>query len=297
MLMTLLWAVGLSSTELADYYIASTTFHCDTYQKGARVTGADVRLGRLFNAQSGRTFMIAFDRTLIAGPEPNGVDTQEVLSRIVSADPDAVLISPGLLRQHGSLFAMRGAPAAVVRVDFPLIGEFTRGSGEHHRLICTPEEALRLGADAVVMLLIHGFESGRAYADNVAAVAGMATECRRVGIPLIVESVFWGSAAASPKDPSSIALACRVAAELGADMIKSEYSGDRASMTEVIRGCPVPVTVLGGPLTDSEALERDTADALAAGARGVIYGRNVWQHVDTRAIAKRIANLVHGHDE
>ncbi len=258
------------------------------------MTGVDVRLGRLFDGESGRTFMIAFDRTLIEGPLPGGIDTREVLGRIVDAEPDAVLMGPGLMHRHGTLFASRGAPAVVVRIDFPVFAEFSRGSGEHHRLICTPAEALALGADAAVMFLIHGFASGANYADNVALVASTASECRRVGLPLIVETVLWGSETDDPRDPASLAAVSRIAAELGADMVKTQYTGDLASMEEVVQGCPVPMTVLGGPLTDLEGLERDTADALKAGARGVIYGRNIWQHEDTTAISQRIAQLVHG---
>ncbi|MER3438253.1 MAG: fructose-bisphosphate aldolase, partial [Chloroflexota bacterium] len=101
---------------------------------------------------------------------------------------------------------------------------------------------------------------------------------RRVGLPLIVEAVLWGSQIDNKKDPERLAFACRMAVELGADAIKTEYTGDPVTMRQIIETCPAPVLVLGGAKSDSVAdVLEATRGAMEAGARGVIYGRNVWQ--------------------
>ena len=91
-----------------------------------------------------------------------------------------------------------------------------------------------------------------------------------------------------------IAHAARVGAELGADVVKTSYTGDPDSFREVVEGCPVPVVIAGGPRTETEAefLEM-VADAIGAGARGVAIGRNVFQHRDPTLITMRICSIVH----
>ena len=159
------------------------------------MSGAGLRLGRLFRRESRRSFMVAFDRTLLEGPAPFGVDARATLERIVAAGPEAVLVGPGLLKRCGDLFAHRGAPAVVLRIDYPMVAEFSQGGREYHRMVCDPEHAARLGADAAVMCLVEGYADADNYALNVTAVAEAARRCADVGLPLIVESVLWGARA------------------------------------------------------------------------------------------------------
>lgn len=258
------------------------------------MNGVAARAGRLFDRTSGRSFMVAFDRTLAEGPVPHGEDARSIIGQIVDVRPQAVVLGPGLLKHCGDLMAHAGAPAPVVRLDFPLFAEFTRGTGEHHRVICEPAEALALGAEAGLMFLVHGFADGRTYADNVRTVAQAVERCRVVGLPLIVETVLWGADVTDPTEPKALASVCRIAAELGADIVKTQYTGDTESMRQIVDSCPVPVTVLGGPSLDSDRqLEDATQGALKAGVRGVIYGRNIWQRDDLATVAARVANLIH----
>lgn len=259
------------------------------------MSGSLLRLNRLFDATSRRSFMVAFDRTLAGGPEPFAEDSGATIAAIAAHGADAILLSPGLIKQHGHLLAYRGAPAIVCRVDFPFIGPFSRGRGEDFRLIARAEEAVALGADALVMFLILGHEEQETWGSNVEAVAQTAEAARRVGVPLIVEAVPWGSQSPNPRDPRLVAEAARIAAELGADAVKTEYVGELAAMRDVIAGCPVPVLVLGGPKVDDIGeLVGFTSEALAAGARGVIYGRNVWQRKDSELVSARLRQAVHG---
>jgi DhnA family fructose-bisphosphate aldolase class Ia len=257
--------------------------------------GAGLRLGRLFNRESGRSFVTAFDHGTNLRVSPEAGRPLDVVEKIVAGEPDGVLISPGMLKQAAHLFAFRGAPAPVLRADWTVLDERMEDLGEQYRVLCTPQEAAALGAEAIVMYLIMGPEEGAMFADNAEAIAGAAHEARRVGMPLIVEATFWGSRMSDQKDPELLAYCCRIAAELGADAIKTEYTGDPETMAEVVEGCPVPVLTLGGAKGDSEEAVTEAArGAIEGGAKGIIFGRNVWQADDPVRMSASLREVVHG---
>lgn len=258
--------------------------------------GAELRLGRLFRKESRATFIVAIDHGLTTGVQPGAERALDAMERVISCNPDGVLLSPGLLKQTGDLFSFRGAPSPILRADFLLNDERLKDLGEQHRVICSPEEAVDLGADAITMFLVLGVEEGKMFADNASAVASAAQQSHRTGLPLIVETVLWGSRIEDSRDPDLLAFGCRMAAELGADVIKTEYTGDPETMKPVVEGCPVPLLVLGGPKGDSaEDLVESTRGAMAAGARGVIYGRNIWQADDPIRLSTDIKETIYNH--
>ena len=127
------------------------------------------------------------------------------------------------------------------------------------------------------------------------AVTQTAEAAHNVGLPLIVESVLWGTRIENKKDPEMLAFGARMAVELGADAIKTEYTGDAKTMKNIIDSCPATVLLLGGSKSsDPEALWEGTRQACAVGAKGVIYGRNVWQQDDPVAISRRLREIIHG---
>ncbi len=257
--------------------------------------GAELRMGRLFDRDSGRSFITAFDHGLALRVPPEAGGAVEVVEKIVSGEPDGVLISPGLLRQAGHHFAFRGAPVPIVRTDLTLLDERVEDLGEQYRVLASPREAAALGAGAVVMYLILGPETGTQFADNAQAVARAAREAHEVGLPLIVEATLWGSRVSDQKDSDLLAYCCRIAAELGADAIKTEYTGDPGTMAQVVEGCPVPVLTLGGAKGDSEeAVVEAARGAIEGGAKGIIFGRNVWQADDPVKIPASLRGVVHG---
>lgn len=260
------------------------------------MSGANLRLARLFNQKSGNSFIVAMDHGLVMGVQPGIENAREALERIVACNPDAVLLSPGLLTRNGSLFAFRGAPALIVRLDFlTFVDKRLNELGEQHRLICSPKDAVALGADAVIMYFALGIQNGAVFADNAQAIAKVAREADDIGLPLIAEATLWGSRITNQQDPDLLALGCRIAAELGVHAVKTEYTGNPETMAQVIAGCPVPVLTLGGAKAESESdFLAATRGAITAGAKGVIYGRNIWQADDPRRIAQAIQQTVHG---
>jgi DhnA family fructose-bisphosphate aldolase class Ia len=258
------------------------------------LVGAELRAERLFDRESGRSFIVAFDHGLSLRVPPEAGRPMKIVENVVAGEPDGVLIAPGLLERSAHLFAFRGAPLPIVRADFIHMDERVKYLGDRHRVVCTPRDALALGAEAMVMYLVFGPEDGDVFADNVRAIGETAREAHRAGIPLIVESVLWGSRATDRRDPDLLAYVCRMAAELGADVIKTEYTGDPETMAGVIEGCPVPVLTLGGSRSGPEEAIEAARDAVGAGARGIVFGRNVWQADDPSKMSARLREAVHG---
>jgi DhnA family fructose-bisphosphate aldolase class Ia len=263
-------------------------------RKDNNVSGSAIRLGRLFQRQSRRSFIVALDHGLTLGVPQGAEDLPAAVDRSMACQPDGVLLSPGMARAAADRFTSREAPALLIRIDFILNHPFVDDLGEQYRVLISPTEAASLGADAVTMFLMVGASSGELFADNAAAVAKAAQEAHRIGLPLIVEAVLWGSRIEDKKEADRLAFGCRVAAELGADAIKTEYTGDAASMAKIIQGCGLPVLVLGGAKGSLDTLYQGTRSALDAGARGVIIGRNIWQADDPAAVSGELRRIIHG---
>ena len=267
------------------------------------VNGAEIRLGQLFDRGSGRSFIAAFDHGVTLGPKPGSEDVVAGLERIIAGGPDGILISPGTMKVGGHLFAYHGAPVPIVRADWIYNGEVFPGlpaslqdprQGEHYEVLCTPEDALAMGAGAITMFLIVGSADGATFSRNARLLAANIQAARRVGLPVIVESVLWGARMEDKRDPELLAFGARVAAEFGADAIKTAYTGDPETMRQVVEGCPVPVLVLGGVRSSNpDAVLDATRDALSAGARGVVYGRNVWQADDPVLMCGLLREVIH----
>src|SRR6185503_6015908 len=131
--------------------------------------------------------------------------------------------------------------------------------------------------------------------DTLQNMAEAVAQCQRAGLPLLVEAL----ACPHPNipnifDPAMIALAARIAAEYGADFVKTTYSGDAESFRDVVRGATVPLLVLGGErmATDRAALEL-THGAISAGAAGIVMGRNIWQSLDPVAMVRALRAVIH----
>jgi fructose-bisphosphate aldolase/2-amino-3,7-dideoxy-D-threo-hept-6-ulosonate synthase len=122
----------------------------------------------------------------------------------------------------------------------------------------------------------------------------IAEECREYGLPLLAMMYARGEKVTSEHDVKYVKHAARVGAELGADIIKTVYTGDKKSFKEVIDGCPVPVVIAGGPKIESEAdLFRMIEDAMDCGAAGVSIGRNIFQAKNRIELTKKVCEMVH----
>jgi DhnA family fructose-bisphosphate aldolase class Ia len=247
--------------------------------------GKEIRLNRLLG-QDGKTVIVALDHG-IAGITPLAkLEHPEHLIRALTENgADALLVTPGLARSFSGLF---GRVGIIVRVDCgptALTGEWS-----DNKPALTVEDAVRLGADAVAAMGIVGAPGESA---SLQALANLASHCDRWGVVLLAE-MLPGGFAASEVSVDQIAVAARVGAELGADLIKIRYSGSVESFRTVTSSCYCPVVVLGGSKQSSEQLLSSTREALTAGAKGVAVGRNVWQSADPGGITASLVEAVHG---
>ncbi|MGD8397823.1 MAG: hypothetical protein PVG11_03120 [Anaerolineae bacterium] len=241
------------------------------------------RLARIFRP-SGRALIVAMDHGLLDGPCPGLEDPGETIAKIIAGGADAVLTSYGIARRFARALAPLGL---ILRVDGgeTSLGE---GGGAPSRLYRV-EDALRVGADAVALNGFPGAPHEAASLENIARVIGQAHPW---GLPVMAEMVPGGfDSPPEWRTVENIALAVRVAAEMGADLVKTPYA---AGFEAVTGPCYAPVVILGGAKRGNErAMLADIKVAVDAGAAGVAIGRNIFQADDPAAMTAAVAAVLH----
>jgi fructose-bisphosphate aldolase/2-amino-3,7-dideoxy-D-threo-hept-6-ulosonate synthase len=151
-------------------------------------------------------------------------------------------------------------------------------------LMGSVKEAIRLGADAVSLHINIGSKDEP---NMLYKMGQVSDECNEWNIPLIAMMYPRGDNIPNPHDPSVVAHTARIGAEAGADIVKTVYTGNVDTFREVVKSCPVPIVIAGGPKsnTDTEILQM-CQDAMRAGAIGVTFGRNIFQHNNPNEIIK-----------
>jgi fructose-bisphosphate aldolase, class I len=243
--------------------------------------GKKIRLNHVLGGAQRRALVVAFDHALVLGSIPGTEDPLGKIRQFSEAGVDALLLNLGLIRQFANSTRLGFIPPLIARLDWTTVWSAIGQNGNgalHSSLLAHPEDALRHGADAVLTYLVVGTGDSEFEMKEIARNAEIARECERAGIPLIVESLARGKNVQNPGDPKWLNLHTRMAVELGADAVKTDYSGDPASMRLVVENCPIPILVLGGSrhASDKQALDV-VREVAAAGAAGVFFGRNVFQ--------------------
>lgn len=259
--------------------------------------GKAIRLKRFLRTDQ-RTLVIAFDHALVLGPIAGTLDPAGQIQRFVEAKPDAVLLNLGNFRYFAEAVSAGPAPALIARLDWTTaFDEEAKAKAEGFQtcLVAHPEEALRAGADAVITFFTVGSGDPEFERKEVQRVGILARECERVGVPLVVESLARGAKVQNPRESKWLMLHTRMAAELGADVIKTENAADAATLREVIRACPVPILVLGGSRSGSDEDVVSTVRGIVeAGASGVFFGRNLFQSDNMPALLQRVRSVLAG---
>lgn len=260
--------------------------------------GKAIRLGRILNPETRRSVCVAFDHGLDFGPMPGITEARATMAKLIEGGADGVLISPGVARLCKDQLSGRSAPALILRLDWTNIWrpiEQLCYAEAQTCLVAQVEDAVRFGADAVLSFMFIGFADSAVEADEIAKNAAITRACERVGIPHFIEPMCKGSKAANRAfEPEFIAFASRMAFEIGADALKTDYSGSAASFQQVVDACPIPILIAGGPKTKTltESFEM-VEGAVAAGAAGVLLGRNIVQAPDPAATLRAIRAIVH----
>ncbi len=250
----------------------------------------NIRYDRLFNRNE-RAVIIAMDHCLFDGPIPGMLNLAETASKI-DACVDGVLLSPGMLPHCRHAFNYKGAPMAVVRLNWSTVYCFHWNYREAATVAAfTPAEALRLGADIALVSLTLETGSEANDARNVDCFRRLCAEAKQLGMPVIGEYFPADPDSLSPEQMHAKVYACaRILAELGADAIKTFHTH---RFREVCDACPVPIFGLGAARcpTQLEALQL-AATEVADGAGGVVFGRNAIQVNDPPAFQRALCDVV-----
>jgi fructose-bisphosphate aldolase/2-amino-3,7-dideoxy-D-threo-hept-6-ulosonate synthase len=249
--------------------------------------GKKIRIERLMNRESRNMVIIPMDHGISDGPIEGLINVTDTVNKVAEGGANAVLMQKGMVG-----YGHRGYGH-----DIGLIVHISASSAlspdpNAKVQVCTVEEVIKMGADAVSM---HVNIGSKTETDQLEMLGTISRDCGEWGIPLLAMMYPRGKKITDPHDPENVAHAARIGAELGADLVKTVYTGDVDSFRNVIRGCPIPVVIAGGPktTTDKEFLEMIDG-AMEAGARGVAIGRNVFQHKDPIRITRAISEIVHG---
>lgn len=249
-----------------------------------------IRLNRLFS-DGKRAVIVAADHGFFVGPTEGAIDLPGAVEAWCEAD--GILLSPGMLQSCGHAFSYRGAPCAVVRLDWSTVfGSRWGFTGAHPAQVLAPATALAMGADIGMATFTFTMEQEEVDRENVEHFARLVDAKRECGLPLIGE-LF-------PVAPDELTAGelfrqvhtgCRILAELGADVIKTYFTGER--FAETVEATPVPILVLGAERMPNERDALEMAQrAISAGARGVVFGRNVIQSEDPAAMISALRMVI-----
>jgi len=256
------------------------------------LTGKEIRLSRLFSS-SGHAVIVAIDHGQTFGPLEGLIDYTAAAELLQEAD--GVLLAPQMIRFSGDLFQGQGSPSVIVRLNWNTIHCEPWHYQEAHIVKPTSvRSVVAAGAEAVVASLVLQTGRERWDARNVEAFGQLVEEARALGIPMIGEVFPVGGLREQPDEfHDYIKKMCRIICELGADAIKTFYTGER--FAEVTEGTPIPVFALGAEKMERELDALELAKkAVTAGARGVVFGRNVIQAQDPAAFLRGLKAVVSG---
>jgi DhnA family fructose-bisphosphate aldolase class Ia len=247
--------------------------------------GKTLRMNALFPKGDGRTVIVAIDHGGIAGPLDGIGRPAPLIRACVEGRADGVLTTRGFVR--AAIGEWKPPLALILR----LTGGFTVLGGRfEEEMISSPETAVSYAAACAAVTVKFGHDREGEFIRQASLAADA---CERLGMPLMIEAMARGKDVKAT-DPAGVKLAARAAQEIGADIVKSYYTGDPDSFRGVVEGCPVPVVILGGEKTESlEQVFKEVYDSLQAGAAGIAIGRNIWQHANPRAMVEAMVGLVH----
>jgi putative autoinducer-2 (AI-2) aldolase len=241
--------------------------------------GMQNRLARLTKSD-GHCYFLPIDHGYFQGPTRKLEKPAETIKPLIPY-ADGLFVTRGVLR---SCVDPKNSPPIILRVSG---GTSIIGKDLAHEAITTSiEDALRLNVAAVGMSIFVGSDYEH---DSLVNLGELVDECESYGIPVMAVTAVGKEL--EKRDARYLGLCCRIAAELGAKVVKTYWC---ENFDRVVNGCPVPVVIAGGPKceTDREVFEF-VYDGMQKGAIGLNLGRNVWQHDHPVAMIKALRAIVH----
>jgi predicted phospho-2-dehydro-3-deoxyheptonate aldolase len=249
--------------------------------------GKKIRLQRIINRNTSRIIVVPIDHGVTIGPVHGLIDLAGTVDKIARGGANAIL-------QHKGLVAtgLRDSGKDIGLIIHLSASTVLAPDSNAKTLVCTVEEAMKMGADAVS---IHVNLGANTEAEMLANFGEISRSCLEWQMPLLAMMYTRGDKIKDEYDVEVVKHAARVGAELGADIVKVNYTGSPESFREVVDGCPVPVVIAGGEKMESdEEILVMVEGAVSAGGAGVSIGRNIFQHRDPEEIVTKISQIVHG---
>ncbi len=247
--------------------------------------GLTRRLSRIFRRKGHRTLGVPFDDLLISGPLGHLCRFDEIVDEVASSGIDFTIGFPWFFQRFGAAL-----------YDVAWIVNLTASTVRSHHtrkvVVGSVDDACAIGADAVA---VHVNFTDEAEAEMLSALSAASRDCRRLGMPLLALAYVRRQGANGDdnyfalrdSDPEAyadlVAHACHAVVELGADLVKTQYTGSVDSFRRVVKSvAPVPVIIAGGPEQDEAIALKLASDALRAGANGLCFGRNTYCRTNVR---------------
>lgn len=237
------------------------------------------RLARIIKPEDNRAVMLAVDHGYFLGPT-SGLEQPRKTIEPLLPHADSIMLTRGVLRT--SVDASANIPI-VLRVSG---GTSILKELSNEDITVSIDDAIRLNVSAMALSIFVGSEFEK---ETLVSLAKLVDEGEKYGIPVLAVTAVGKDMA---RDVRYLGLACRIAAELGAHVVKTYYCED---FEQLIESCPIPVIIAGGKKTpEMEALEL-THNAITRGAVGVDMGRNIFQSDCSVGMIQAVRAIVHDH--
>jgi 2-amino-4,5-dihydroxy-6-oxo-7-(phosphonooxy)heptanoate synthase len=250
------------------------------------LSGKAVRTTRLSAHANGRYLFVPLDHSVSDGPIADSSAFEQLLGDVVAGGADAIvlhkgrarLLDPDLLRDCALVIHLSAGTVHAADSNVKvLVGEV--------------EDAVRLGADAVSVHVNVGSDGESA---QLADLGRIASACDRFGMPLLAMMYARGPRTADPHDPAVLSHIVNIAADLGADLVKTPWTSPADAIADVVASCPIPVLVAGGPAGDDADTIAFARTVIDAGCAGLAVGRRVFSSTNPKATVSALAEVVHG---
>lgn len=258
------------------------------------ITGKFIRLSRIFN--NGRTVIVPIDDSLISGPENGLFRIDRTIQHIIKGKPDGIICYKGLLKDN---FKSLEGTSIILNIT----ASTNRSSHTRKVLIGSVEESLALGADAVA---VHVNISSKYEFEMLRILGEVSRECELLGMPLM--AIIYPRTEINSKDDnyydlkneniheytSLVKHSVRIACDLGADIVKTQFTGTVESFKEVIESSMgIPIIIAGGPKLSKEDALGNARMAIAAGVSGVCFGRNTFNRTFVTDFIMELKEIVY----